>query len=144
MSVNADSDFVEFLRTGQLSGVKVGDPAEHVRARFGEPEETTRVGGGCVLWAYSGRLLQVTFDAEGVRLIGLYPGRYDSQLLPGSGAVVPFDRDSSRDEVFTQLANWGLSFKRHPQLEHMYVRGKVSIVFNEDAKLDSLKVHIDN
>jgi hypothetical protein len=131
--MNADSEFIDFLKTGQLVGVMVGDTAEHVRARFGEPDETTPVAGYRILWAYSGRVLQLTFDGERVCLIALYPGGYERRVLPGSGAPVPFAPGSAREDVLAQIARWGLSVQKHGQLHNVYTAGGVMLIFGDDG-----------
>lgn len=131
----------EFLQTGALHGVAVGASADGVAAQFGPPAEASRVRRGLVLWAYAGRLVQVTVERGRVVLIGLYPRHASTTTddpLQGGFPIAGIDRAA----LAAKLEEWGISWSVSPRSPSMYEVGahRVLAIFGEDGVLESLQV----
>ncbi len=134
--------FVRFLLTGSLDEVAIGWTDGAVQERFGPPPEVTRLRRGMSLWAYGGRVVQVTLQRNRVVLIGIYLQYASAVSADLLGGGVPLPPKTDRPMLTRQLEAWHVRFRDSHEWPGAYEVGDAGVhaLFGEDEMLESFQV----
>ncbi len=134
--------FVEFLLTGSIGGVSVGTAEAVVAERLGSPPETTTIRPGIVVWAYGGRVLQVTLQQGRVVLLGIYLPHARGRSPDLLNGYVPLEAGADRRSFIGEMERLRVPHRECRDNAGAYELGDGAVVavFGEDGRLQSLQV----
>jgi hypothetical protein len=134
--------FVRFLATGTLNEVALGWMGAAVRKRLGPPSETAKLRRGITLWAYGGRVVQVTFERNRVVLIGIYMWYASVGSADLLGGGVPLPPKTDRAMLKRQLEAWHVHFSESREWPGSYEVGDAGVLaaFDDEGNLYSFQL----
>jgi hypothetical protein len=131
----------EFLKSGSVAGIAVGVPEADARRVLGEAEDTGHGIQGVTIDAYDGRALQVSYAKGRVVHLGIYfRHREDLKIDIDTDPSRHLDAGTTIEEAQILVKALGLSWLPLPTTGHLFlVGGVVTLVFNENRRLDSIQ-----